>query len=69
MFRQNLEEVFRDFYKLMDARSQTKVMVYTTWLFTDQGGLDGMFLQGFRQILLDYEGHLPQDASWGRCPS
>jgi len=62
VFRQNLEEVFRDFYKLMDARSQTKVMVYTTWLFNDQGGLDGLFLKGFRQILLDYESHLPQDS-------
>jgi len=61
VFRQNLEEVFRDFYKLMDARSQSKVMVYTTWLFQKQGGPDGLFLQGFRQILLDYEGHLPQD--------
>ena len=61
VFRQNLEEVFRDFYKLMDARCQTKVMVYTTWLFPDQGGTDGLFLRGFRQILLDYESHLPSD--------
>ena len=61
VFRQNLEEVFRDFYKLMDARCQTKVMVYTTWVFPDQGGIDGLFLRGFRQILLDYESHQPQD--------
>jgi hypothetical protein len=56
-----MEEVFRDFYKVMDARSGTKVMVYTTWLYPDQGGLDGLFLEGFRRILLDYEGHLPGD--------
>lgn len=62
VYRQNLEEVFRDFYKLMDARCQTKVMVYTTWLYSDQGGLEGHFLNGFRRILLDYESHLPQDA-------
>ena len=61
VFRQNMEEVFRDFYKVMDARSGTKVMVYTTWLYPDQGGLDGLFLEGFRRILLDYEGHLPGD--------
>ena len=62
VFRQNLEEVFRDFYKLMDARSSTKVMVYTSWLYPDQAGLDGLFLSGFRNILLDYEGHLPGDS-------
>ncbi len=61
VFRQNLEEVFRDFYKLMDSRSSTKVMVYTTWLYPDQAGLDGLFVRGFRQLLLDYESHLPQD--------
>jgi hypothetical protein len=61
VFRQNMEEVFRDFYKVMDARSQTKVMVYSTWLYPDQGAIDGLFLQGFRQILLDYQGHVPSD--------
>ncbi len=61
VFRQNLEEVFRDFYKVMDARSQTKVMVYTGWMFPGQAGLDGAFLQGFRQILLDYQAHTPGD--------
>ena len=62
VFRQNLEEVFRDFYKLMDARSSTKVMVYTTWQYPGQSGLEGLFLQGFRRILLDYDGHLPGDS-------
>ncbi len=61
VFRQNLEEVFRDFYKLIDARSGTKVMAYTTWLYPGQAGLDGLFLQGFRKILQDYQGHLPGD--------
>lgn len=61
VFRQNLEEVFRDFYKVMDARSGTKIMAYTTWLYPDQGGIDGLFLQGYKQILLDYQGHLPSD--------
>jgi hypothetical protein len=61
VFRQNLEEVFRDFYKLMDARSANKVMVYTSWLYPEQAGLQGLFLSGFRSILLDYEGHLPGD--------
>ncbi|MEE2828174.1 MAG: hypothetical protein VX498_03215 [Myxococcota bacterium] len=61
VFRQNLEEVFRDFYKLMDARSPNKVMVYTSWLYPDQAGIDGLFLRGFRQILLDYESHQPGD--------
>ncbi|HCP47401.1 MAG TPA: hypothetical protein DIU15_15270 [Deltaproteobacteria bacterium] len=61
VFRQNLEEVFRDFYKLMDARSGSKVMVYTTWLYPEQAGLSGLFLRGFRQILLDYDSHLPGD--------
>ena len=61
VFRQNLEEVFRDFYKLMDSRSTTKVMVYTSWLYPGQSGAEGLFLQGFRRILLDYEGHLPGD--------
>jgi len=62
VFRQNLEEVFRDFYKLLDARSSTKVMVYSTWLYPFQAGVDGVFLKGFRNILLDYESHLPDDS-------
>jgi len=62
VFRQNLEEVFRDFYKLLDARSSSKVMVYTTWSYPLQAGLDGLFLKGFRNILLDYQGHLPDDS-------
>ncbi len=61
VYRQNLEEVFRDFYKVLDARSQTKVMVYTGWAFPEQCGADGWFLKGFRQILLDYEAHTPGD--------
>jgi hypothetical protein len=61
VFRQNMEEVFRDFYKLMDARSSTKVMTYTSWLYPEQSGADGLFVQGFRQILLDYTGHQPGD--------
>jgi len=61
VYRQNLEEVFRDFYKVIDARSSAKVMVYTSWLFPGQSGLNGWFLQGFRQILLDYRTHLPGD--------
>ena len=62
VFRQNREEVFRDFYKLMDARSEAKVMVYTTWLYPEQAGPDGLFVRGFRQLLLDYTGHSPSDA-------
>ena len=62
VFRQNLEEVFRDFYKLMDSRSPVKVMVYTTWRYPEQAGIDGLFLTGFRRILLDYEGHQPGDS-------
>ena len=61
VFRQNLEEVFRDFYKVIDARSPTKVMVYTGWLYPGQCGLEGYFLQGFHQILMDYESHVPGD--------
>ncbi len=61
VYRQNMEEVFRDFYKVVDARSQTKVMVYTGWNFPDQCGAEGWFLHGFRQILLDYEAHTPGD--------
>ena len=61
VFRQNLEEVFRDFYKLMDARSETKVMIYTSWMYPGQAGLDGLFIKGYRQILLDYRGHQPGD--------
>ena len=61
VFRQNLEEVFRDFYKLMDSRSETKVMIYTTWMYPDQSGEEGLFLRGFRQILLDYTAHSPSD--------
>ncbi len=61
VYRQNLEEVFRDFYKVLDARSQAKVMAYTGWSFPDQCGLEGWFLHGFRQILLDYESHTPGD--------
>ena len=62
VFRQNLEEVFRDFYKLMDARSPNKVMVYTSWNYPGQSGVEGLFLKGFRNILLDYEAHQPGDS-------
>jgi len=59
VFRQNLEEVFRDFYKLLDAKSQTKVMVYTSWRYPKQGGPTGLFVQGFERLLADYACHLP----------
>jgi hypothetical protein len=61
VYRRNLEEVFRDFYKVLDARSTTKVMVYSSWHYPGQAGLDGWFLDGFRQILLDYQSHRPGD--------
>lgn len=57
----NLEEVFRDFYKLLDARAQHKVMVYTTWSFSGQGGEEGAFVKGFAEILKAYRGHAPGD--------
>lgn len=57
VFRQNLEEVFRDFYKLLDAKSQYKVMVYTSWSYPQQGGATGLFVQGFERLLADYENH------------
>lgn len=61
VFRQNLEEVFRDFYKLLDANGPVKVMVYTSWSYPHQSGVDGLFLQGFQQILKDFEAHRPGD--------
>ncbi len=61
-FEKNLEEVFRDFYKLLDARSSARVMVYTSWLYPGQSGAEGRLLQGLREILLAYEGHDPEDA-------
>jgi hypothetical protein len=61
VFRKNMEEVFRDFYKVMDARCSAKVMVYTSWLYPEQSGEEGLFLKGFKQILLDYQAHLPGD--------
>ncbi len=57
VFRQNLEEVFRDFYKLLDAKSQFKVMVYTSWRYPQQGGATGLFVQGFERLLADYQNH------------
>lgn len=60
-WQRNIEEVFRDFYKLLDARSAHKIMVYTTWQFEGQGGEDGAFLRGFRELLLAYRGHDPND--------
>lgn len=58
VYRQNMEEVFRDFYKLMDAKSQFKVMVYTSWRYPRQGGPTGEFLRGFEHILADYNNHI-----------
>lgn len=57
VWRQNMEEVFRDFYKLLDARSSLKIMVYSSWRYPDQGGRHGHFLRGFQQLLRDYQGH------------
>ena len=58
VFRQNLEEVFRDFYKLLDAKSELKVMVYTSWQYPGQGGPTGLFVRGFEHILADYANHV-----------
>jgi hypothetical protein len=60
-FEKNLEEVFRDFYKLLDARCPARVMVYTSWLYPDQSGPEGLFVRGIREILLGYEAHDPED--------
>ena len=57
VFRRNMEEVFRDFYKLLDAKAQAKVMVYTSWQYPQQGGPDGLFVQGFERLLADYRNH------------
>jgi len=59
MYRMNLEEVFRDFYKLLDAKSEVKVMVFTSWLYPGQGGPTGEAVKGLQQILADYRAHLP----------
>ena len=37
-------------------------MIYSSWLYPTQAGSGGLFLKGFRQILLDYQGHQPGDA-------
>ncbi len=58
VYRQNLEEVFRDFYKLLDAKSQLKVMVFTSWKYPNQGGPTGDFVRGFEKLLSDYSNHL-----------
>lgn len=58
VYRRNLEEVFRDFYKLLDAKSQTKVMIYSSWQFPNQGGPTGDFVRGFERLLSDYTNHI-----------
>lgn len=57
VFRQNLQEVFRDFYKLLDAKAETKVMVYTSWRYPQQGGPTGLFVEGFERLMADYRNH------------
>ncbi len=57
VYRQNLEEVFRDFYKLLDAKCELKVMVYSSWRYPKQGGGTGLFVQGFEHLLADYTNH------------
>ncbi len=59
MYRLNLEEVFRDFYKLLDSKCQAKVMVFTSWLHPGQGGPTGEAIRGLERILSDYQNHLP----------
>ncbi len=61
VWKQNMEEVLRDSYKLLDARCRHRFLLYSTWSHPDQAGADGRMLQALSAVLGAYASHQSGD--------